>query len=100
MEGFKADPAALGKAAEVLKVLAHPVRLCLVAGLVRTGGCIVGEMQRCLGAPQATISQHLARLKAAGIVRATREGNQVRYEVSSNLARNVAELVMAEGGVE
>jgi len=98
MPDFPVEPRSLTDAAELLKAMAHPVRLCLVTGLVRNGGCIVREMQHCLGVPQATISQHLARLKAAGIVSASRAGNQVRYEVISALARQVAEAVLAVAG--
>ena len=44
---------------EVLKALAHPVRLCIVRGLLEKGGCNVCHMQECLGMPQSTTSQHL-----------------------------------------
>lgn len=97
MAEFKADPRSLAEAAEVLKAMAHPVRLCIVAGLTQCGGCVVREMQHCLDIPQATVSQHLARLRAAGLVRAIRAGNEVRYEVQSELARRVAEAVMGLG---
>lgn len=93
MNEFQPDAAQLAAAAETLKVLAHPVRLCIVAGLYRRGGCIVGEMQDCLGLSQAAVSQHLAKLRTAGVVRATREGNQVRYELASPLAKELAAIL-------
>ena len=62
---------------ELLKALAHPVRLCIVRGLIEKGGCNVGHMQECLAAPQSTISQHLQKLRAAGIVTGTRNGLEV-----------------------
>jgi hypothetical protein len=34
--------------AEMLKVLAHPVRLCIVKGLLDAGECNVTYMQECL----------------------------------------------------
>ena len=67
--------------AEVLKALAHPVRLCIVRGLIEKGSCNVGHMQDCLGAPQSTISQHLQKLRMAGIIRGTRNGLEVNYLV-------------------
>ena len=100
MEGFKPKPEELREAAEVLKAMAHAVRLCLVTGLVRCGGCVVREMQQCLGVPQATVSQHLAKLRAAGLVTARRVGKEVRYEVSSVLARRVAEVALDATGNE
>lgn len=49
--------------AEMLKALAHPVRLCIARGLWRNGSCNVTHMQNCLEAPQSTVSQkaHQAR---------------------------------------
>ncbi|MDZ5017191.1 transcriptional regulator, partial [Clostridium perfringens] len=42
--------------AEFLKVLAHPVRLCIVKNLLEKGCCNVTNMHSCLGMPQSTIS--------------------------------------------
>jgi predicted transcriptional regulator len=67
--------------AEVLKALAHPVRLCIVHHLIEKGGCNVGHMQDCLKAPQSTISQHLQKLRLAGIIKGTRNGLEVNYQV-------------------
>lgn len=69
----------LEEKSEVLKALAHPVRLCIVRNLVETGGCNVSKMQGCLAMPQSTISQHLSKLKAAGIVEGTRSGTEITY---------------------
>ena len=49
--------------AELLKVLAHPVRLCIVKGLIERGPSNVSTMYTGLNMPQSTISQHLAKLK-------------------------------------
>ena len=49
------------EAAEILKVLAHPVRLCMVNGLLEKGECNVSFMQSCLKTPQSTVSQHLQK---------------------------------------
>jgi DNA-binding transcriptional ArsR family regulator len=49
--------------AELLKILGHPVRLCIVNGLI-TKECNVTGIQDCLKLPQSTISQHLGILKA------------------------------------
>ena len=67
--------------AELLKVLGHPARLCIVHGLLRNQGCNVSYMQSCLNIPQSTVSQHLAKLKSAGIIEGTREGLEIKYKV-------------------
>ena len=46
--------------AELLKVLAHPVRLRIVRGLLKEGCRNVSCMERYLGQSQSIISQHLA----------------------------------------
>lgn len=76
--------------AELLKVLANPVRLCIVKGLLEKGECNVTYMQSCLEAPQSTISQHLQKLKAAGIIKGRRNGLEIYYRVSNE---KVAELI-------
>ena len=75
---------------EVLKVLGHPVRLKIVAGLC-TRECNVKHIWECLGLPQATVSQHLALLKNKGIIEGKREGVEVHYSVINPLAKKIIE---------
>lgn len=70
-----------GPFSETLKALGHPARLCIVHGLLTNEGCNVSYMQSCLNIPQSTVSQHLAKLKAAGIIEGTREGLEMKYKV-------------------
>lgn len=74
--------------AEILKVLGHPVRLKIVAGLM-TQSCNVKKIWECLGLPQATVSQHLALLKNKGIIDGRREGVEVYYHVVSEEAQEI-----------
>jgi ArsR family transcriptional regulator len=67
--------------AEMLKVLAHPVRLCIVRGLIKKGECNVTHMQNCLNAPQSTISQHLQKLRTAKIIEGVRHGLEINYKI-------------------
>lgn len=67
--------------AELLKVLGHPVRLKIVAGLLEKSECCVKDMWECLEMPQATVSQHLTLLKHKGVVESYREGVHVRYKI-------------------
>ncbi|GAA0728126.1 metalloregulator ArsR/SmtB family transcription factor [Clostridium malenominatum] len=67
--------------AELLKVLAHPVRLCIVKGLIEKGKCNVSHMQNCLNMPQSTISQHLQKLRTAGIIEGERNGLEINYSI-------------------
>jgi DNA-binding transcriptional ArsR family regulator len=78
--------------AEVLKVLGHPIRLKIVAGLCAQE-CNVKHIWECLGLPQATVSQHLALLKNKGIIAGKREGVEVHYSVINPLAKKIIEIL-------
>ena len=77
---------------EVLKVLGHPVRLKIVAGLC-TKECNVKKIWECLGLPQATVSQHLALLKNKGIIEGKRGGAEVFYSVVHPLAKQIVAIL-------
>lgn len=78
--------------AELLKALSHPVRLRIVRGLLRSGCHNVTCMEQNIGQSQSCISQHLNKLKAAGLVKAERVGNEMRYEIAEP---KVAQLTAA-----
>ncbi len=78
---------------EILKVLGHPVRLKIVAGLC-SQECNVKHIWECLGLPQATVSQHLALLKNKGIILGKRDGVEVHYSVVHPLAKKIIEIFM------
>ena len=80
-----------GDESEILKVLGHPVRLKIVAGLC-SQECNVKHIWECLGLPQATVSQHLALLKNKGIISGKRDGVEVHYSVIHPLAKRIIEI--------
>ena len=82
------------KKAELLKVLSHPVRLCIIRGLMNDPGCNVSKIMGCLDLPQSTVSQHLARLKAAEIVRGERSGLEVNYYVINEDAKKIVDCII------
>ena len=81
------------KEAELLKVLGHPVRLKIIAGLLEKEECCVKDMWECLEMPQATVSQHLTLLKHVGIVESYREGVNVRYRIVDNRIEGILEAL-------
>ena len=74
------DPASLSKAADVIKVVGHPDRLRILEFL-EEGEKAVGEIQDCLGLPQAIVSQHLAKMRGWGMVESRRDGIHVFYRI-------------------
>lgn len=86
----------LEEKSELLKALAHPVRLCIVRNLLETGGCNVSKMQGCLSMPQSTISQHLGKLKSAGIIEGKRSGTEITYCLINTDVVNIVRTLIPE----
>jgi DNA-binding transcriptional ArsR family regulator len=76
------DPSAevLGRAAEAFGLLASPVRLHMVWALAQGESDVSGLAERVGGALPA-VSQHLTKLKLAGLVGSRREGRRQVYYV-------------------
>ncbi|MBP1776459.1 MAG: ArsR family transcriptional regulator [candidate division NC10 bacterium] len=72
MEGYSA-------VGDLLKACGHPVRLQILEVLLRDGEACVCHLEAHLGQRQAAISQHLARLRQAGLVTDRRDGWNVYY---------------------
>lgn len=77
---------------EILKALAHPYRLCIVKGLMDKE-CNVNTIQECLGITQSNVSQHLSKLKAAGIIEGKRCGNEICYRVVDQTAIDIVNSI-------
>ncbi|HET6380735.1 MAG TPA: metalloregulator ArsR/SmtB family transcription factor [candidate division Zixibacteria bacterium] len=67
--------------ADVLRTLANPRRLQIVHHLA-TGPRTVGLLADELGLAQPNVSQHLALMRAAGVVEAERDGREMRYRLA------------------
>jgi DNA-binding transcriptional ArsR family regulator len=67
-------------AAEVLKAVAHPLRLQIVEAL-EGGEKSVGEIVEALGEKQAITSQQLNLMKDRGVLASRREGPKVFYRI-------------------
>jgi DNA-binding transcriptional ArsR family regulator len=78
-----ADAAQLTLAAEVLTHLADPTRLHLLR-LLTGGEQDVSTLTAQVAASRSSVSQHLGRLRLAGLVRARRDGRRMLYETTSD----------------
>jgi ArsR family transcriptional regulator len=61
------------------KALAHPMRVRILRLLLARTECVCGGLVDELPLAQATVSQHLKVLKAAGLVRGEVDGPRTRY---------------------
>ena len=85
------DDAHVDEAVRLLKLLADPTRLRIVRALLH-GEHSVNQLADHVGARQAAVSQHLAKLRWAGVVTSRRDGNHIHYRVTDDhVARLVAE---------
>lgn len=82
--------------ADLLKALSHPIRLCIVRGLMRKKKCNVSYMQECLDIPQSTISQHLQKLRGAGVVTTERKGLEVNYILTDQRVEAIVKALFGE----
>jgi len=80
---------------ETFKALAHPARLKMVVGLIKDE-CNVAQIQKALGLPQSTISQHLRVLKNADIIKGRREGTRTCYRVIDSRVRKIVEIIKSK----
>lgn len=79
------------------KALADPTRRAILT-LLRDGDQTAGEIAEQFPIAWASVSHHLAALKEAGLVLATREGNHIRYSLNTTVFQELVQhlLGMAE----
>jgi DNA-binding transcriptional ArsR family regulator len=65
--------------ADLAKALAHPARIAILEFLSKQNSCMCGDIVNELPLSQATVSQHLAELKNAGLIKGDIEGPKVCY---------------------
>jgi ArsR family transcriptional regulator len=82
--------------AKLLKAISHPIRLCVVKGLMDTEGYNVSKMQSCLDIPQSTLSQHLTKLKDLGIIEGERNGVEINYYVKNDEVKKIVNTVFED----
>lgn len=63
---------------DLMKVLAHPTRLRVLA-LLREGELCVCQVTEILGTPTSTVSEHLTELRKTGLLAERKEGRWVYY---------------------
>lgn len=75
--------------AEVLKAIAHPIRLKIIE-LLQGGEMCVGDIVEALGGKQAITSQQLNMMKDKGVLSCRRNGTRMYYRIEN---KNVIKLL-------
>ncbi|MBL8827260.1 MAG: helix-turn-helix transcriptional regulator [Planctomycetaceae bacterium] len=86
------DLAALGQAAECLRILAHPHRLRMVQMLL-AGNYSVGELAESCELPTAMASEHLRLMQRCGFLTAEKEGRRVYYRVAEPHLKQIMQCI-------
>ncbi|HDR7356134.1 ArsR/SmtB family transcription factor [Bacillus wiedmannii] len=77
---------------DVLKVMAHPVRLKIVNELMHHKLCNVTQLTEILRLPQSTVSQHLSKLRGT-VLRAERRGLEMHYYIDNAKASQIVGIL-------
>lgn len=79
--------------ANLFKALSHPARIAIVDYLLSVESCICGDIVNELPLAQPTVSQHLAALKNAGIIKGSIEGTAICYCLNPNIMDIIEQYV-------
>ena len=77
---------------ELLKIMAHPVRLQIVKELEHRKICNVTQLTELLDVPQSTVSQHLFKMRGK-ILRSERRGLEMYYHIANSKACQIVSVL-------
>lgn len=89
MEFNELNPEILEKASNMLKAMAHPVRIAIVSFLEDGKKHTVTEIHTKIGIEQSVASHHLVILKDRGVLLSTREGKNTWYYLKYQNLKNI-----------
>ncbi len=72
------------KLAPLLDALSHPARLQILLHLAKYKGCPAWNISNQLPISKSTVSQHMAKLKEAGLIESDPDGTSQRYRLSED----------------
>lgn len=88
-------PTSLERHAGQLDALGSPVRLAILRQIVQgdPAGTPVGDVQARLDIPWSTLSHHLDRLAAAGLLQSRRDGRFILYRADYTALRTLTDYL-------
>ena len=87
------SPEQLEEAANMLKAIAHPMRIAILSFLEDGKKLTVTEIHELLEIEQSTTSHHLGILKDKGVLCSKREGKNTFYFLKHNNLSNIVNCV-------
>ena len=94
----KANPEQVTRFADMFSAMGTEARLRIVQLLLTAHpeGLVVSEIQEELDIPNSTLSHHLEKLKAEGLVNVQRESTFLRYTANTGALRELLSFLYAE----
>lgn len=89
----------LDRSAEILKTIAHPIRLAIIEILVKQGKLSVTDIYKKLDMEQSVISYHLKNLRMVNVVVSNRKGTKIFYSIEKPDVIRIFEHITALGNV-
>lgn len=86
-------PEQLEKAANMLKAIAHPMRIAIINYLEDGKKLTVTQIHELLQIEQSTTSHHLGILKDKGVLTSTRDGKNTYYSLKHDTLNNIVECI-------
>lgn len=83
--------------ARIFTILGSPNRLVMLSAMA-DGEMMVGDIAASVDLSQSAVSQHLAKMRAAGIVSCRRESQRMFYKLASDDVRNLLSVLFIAGG--
>lgn len=89
------SPEYVTKVARILKVIAHPVRLQVLAALRKTNPLNVSELSDMvtLDVEQSLLSHHLIKMRDNGVLQCRKEGMFVYYSIVDTKIFNILDCM-------
>jgi len=88
----KLDQGNLERSAEILRALAHPLRLKILGFIDKNKRINVNKIYNTLKLEQSITSQHLRILRKVDLVKTKREGKFIFYSINYDRAKKVNKL--------
>ncbi len=82
----------LEHSAQILKAMAHPIRVAIMA-LIEGEKMNVTQIYEKLGLEQSVVSHHLGILRDKGVLLSERDGKNVYYSYKNDLLSSVIECI-------
>ncbi len=83
----------LSVSSEIMRALAHPLRLRILAFIDKHETINVNKIYNSLKIEQSITSQHLRILRLAGVVNQKKEGKYVHYSISYPLVQKAVKAI-------